>query len=130
MIVDHPCPGCGHSLVGQQVGSRCPECSLLIVPGGGVMRPRELFVVGIRLIGIWYLAGAGFWIVDIINLLRATRSVSMSQSFEEHGLNILAYAVIGIYCLFGAPHLVALAYGGKSAPETAPPDPGRTDKAP
>ena len=125
MAVDHPCPGCGHSLVGHQIGSRCPECSLLVVPGAGVMRPRELFILGVRLIGVWYLIGSVDWIVGIIGVMRSTSTAGMApmyQGVELYAINLVAYLAIGIYCLLGAPQLVGMTYGHRLARETAPPD--------
>ena len=128
MAIDHPCPLCGHSLVGHQIGSRCPECALLIVPGAAITRPRELFIVGIRLIGVWYLVGIVKWILGIINVLRTgtTSFTLIDPQIEEYGLWVLAYLAVGLYCLFGAPHLVGMTYGHRLARETAP---ARTDPA-
>ena len=120
MAVDHPCPLCGHSLVGLHIGSRCPECSLLIVPGAGITRPREFFILGIRLIGVWYLIRCVEWLIGIINVLRETGAVPPDAVVEEYAITMLVYLAIGVYCLLGAPHLVGMTYGHRVAREKAP----------
>ncbi len=119
MAVDHPCPLCGHSLVGQQIGSRCPECSLLIVPGASITRPRELFIIGVRLIGVWYLIVSFNWAIAMIELLFEV-GISYQDTTVDCVRGIVMNLVIGGYCLLGAPHLVGMAYGHRLARETAP----------
>lgn len=128
MAVDHPCPACGYSLVGHQIGSRCPECSLPIVPGPAIARPRELLVVGIRLIGVWFLAGAVLWIIDSINVLRNASDVLTDRRLQEQSLTILGNLVVGTYCAFGAPHLVAIMHRQRSVGEALPTKTDRSDK--
>ena len=120
MAVDHPCPLCGHSLVGHQVGSRCPECSLLIVPGASITRPRELFIIGIRLIGVWYLIIGFQWAIGLIELLIDVGVSAADTTVGEYVWAIVMDLVISVYCLLGAPHVVGMAYGHHLARETAP----------
>lgn len=75
------------------------------------MRPRELFILGVRLIGAWQ----AFAVVDmglaLVKLLRTPVPERMGLGVIDYAIPGAVYAVLCVYCLLGAPHLVGLTYG-------------------
>lgn len=114
MARNFDCPSCGHSLEGRQVGTRCPQCTWLIAPSAGATRPREWFVMGIRLLGMWYLAAAFQYGVAAISAWRALPADRADSTIESYGIAGAGSLLVGVYCLLGAPQLVGIAYGKRS----------------
>lgn len=114
MSSNFDCPSCGHRLEGLQVGAPCPRCSRLIAPGAGMPRPRELFVLGIRLMGVWFLAATFQYGVAAISAWRALAPERANSPIESYGIAGAGTLLLGVYCLLGAPQLVGIAYGNKS----------------
>lgn len=95
------------------VGSNCPECGDPISPVRTRGHYRELFVVGVRLIGVWFLAAGVEMAVGVIDIL--FNLTPEPPGIPPTGMTanltwLIVYGAMGLYFLLGAPHLVALTY--------------------
>ena len=78
------------------------------------MKAREMFALSIRILG---LIGLAHVVHSVINDLYYERM----NLFWQYYVIKLIYVLVGIYCLGGAPQLVALAYPEEAkSPETKP----------
>lgn len=80
------------------------------------MASKELFVTGVRLLGVWQLLQVIDYAVAAFDLtvgFYVERNLSV-QSYYTHGSTHL---VVGLYLLGGAPHIVRFFY--PPAPEKA-----------
>jgi hypothetical protein len=67
------------------------------------VKPREIFVLAVRILGVWALLGA------IDGLMMGL--VAMSMKVVPLPLfSALGQIAAGVYCLRGAPHLVTIAF--------------------
>jgi hypothetical protein len=67
------------------------------------VKPREIFVLAVRILGVWALLGA------IDGLVTGLIAVGM-KVFPVPLFPALAQIIAGVYCLRGGPHLVAIAF--------------------
>ncbi len=65
------------------------------------MKPREIFVLAVRILGVWAL-------LDVIHLLSI--GIAAAQVNPVPLFGALAQIAAAIYCLNGAPHLVDFVY--------------------
>jgi hypothetical protein len=67
------------------------------------MKSREIFVLAVRILGVWALVSA---VDDVVaGLVAMTMKVVPVPLFAG-----LAQIAAGVYCLRGAPHLVQIAF--------------------
>jgi hypothetical protein len=90
-----------------------------------IMRPRELFGVGVRLLAVWFwtLAGySGFWCF----LKSVGNGPASAQLTQRQDISFMIYYVlVGVFLMAGARGLTWLAYGDmqKNSPDaSAPPE--------
>jgi len=76
------------------------------------MRPRDLFGVGIRLIGLYFLSQAfywGFWLIAKTQTHGALGNPKISAG--EDAAYALLYLVLGLLLMVLADHIVLICYG-------------------
>ena len=81
------------------------------------MMPREVFVVGVRIVGLLQLAKALDYLIaafDISTGLYKPYSIGIGSAYAH----ILVYLGIGIYLLSGAPQLVRLVFDRQNKKKT------------
>jgi hypothetical protein len=81
------------------------------------MIPRDVFVVGVRIVGLLQLAKALDYLISAFDL-----SVGFfkpySTTIGSYYAHILVYLVVGLYLLSGAPDLVRKLYRPSEVPKT------------
>ncbi len=75
------------------------------------MRPRDLFGLGVRLIGVWIWTEAAYWAYFAAMKGAGTGIGSASVPVHDDLANAILYALVGTALFVGAPFLVWLAYG-------------------
>jgi hypothetical protein len=89
------------------------------------MSARDLFGLGVRLVGLWLLVEFVQAVPTILSTL--LRIVGQLLTFKVGSffdslmsiVSLLIKPVVGFYCIKGAPHLTELAYPDKPATGTA-----------
>jgi hypothetical protein len=86
---------------------------------GSAVQPRDWFIVGVRLMGAWWLAQT---VIHIFFYLEARLLEGPSQSpASSYLFGSAGYAVLALYFLLGTNHLARLTYGAEiEAPTAAP----------
>jgi hypothetical protein len=75
------------------------------------MRPRDLFSVAMRVIGVWFWTQAAYW--GYWGLLKAegTGLGNANISARDDGAYAILYALLGIALVAGARGITWIAYG-------------------
>ena len=76
------------------------------------MRPRDLFGVGLRVLGIWFLSDAGYRSVFLLMKLQARYSNDVPATADK--LLIGFYLLLALVLLAGANSIIKLCYGPDS----------------
>jgi len=86
-----------------------------------MMRPRELFGVGIRVLAIWFWCEAFYWgyfaVAKSIDVTLGNPKIPTREEVSSMLLN----AILGTVLMVGARALVWLAYGDAPKAEASPP---------
>jgi hypothetical protein len=116
------CLACGYPLRGLSAPT-CPECGQAFDPQdsatyeGSTMNVRHLFVLGLRIIGVWtiiYLIGNFFGLIyAITNLSTAAPGTTFPQSYLiSQSVSVVAYGLFAWALIFRADWFASRAYSG------------------
>ncbi len=79
------------------------------------MKPKEIFGLILRIVGLFGLLWGAFYLLSCLYLLMGAPE---QQGFgtPQYLITGVIYVLVGLYFLRGAPHLVRFAYGRDDAP--------------
>jgi hypothetical protein len=86
-----------------------------------MMRPRDLFGVGIRILAVWYWGQTSYYGAYAISKTAGYVVGNPEISAREDAIFMIAYAIMGTVLWVAARTLVWLAYGDAPKADTPPP---------